>query len=1203
MEPLIHILHLEDDLADAKLVQAILEEAGLACRITLVQTGDEFGEALRQGGYDVILADFRLPNYDGMAALRLVQQMGVDIPFIFVSGTMGEDAAIEGLTKGATDYVLKQKLVRLAPAVKRALDDAENRRERRWAEISLAEQYHFLQLLIDTIPSPIFYKDVNGVYLGCNQSLAEFLGRPKEEIIGKTVFDTYPKEQADKYYQMDRELFQNPGTQIYEFMMERSDGAIRNFIFSKATFVDFSGKVAGLIGVMTDITERKLADEERLAHLRFFENMDQINRAMQGTDDLEQMMSDVLGTMMAIFDCDRSWLVYPCDPEASSWRVPMERTRPEYPGAFALGHELPMNAEVAGVLRIMLAASGPVQFGPGSEHQLPAELAQRFVYQSQIQLALRPKVGKPWVFGLHQCSYPRVWTPEEERLFQEVGRRLTDTLTSLLTHRDLRESEQKYRLLVGQIPAVVFKGYADGSVDFFDDKIEALTGYPKEDFCSRRLKWPGLIIPEDQPGVKDSFIEALKTNRAYEREYRIRKKSGEIAWVQAMGQIFLNAAGKMDFISGVIYDITARKQIEEALIRAKEEWELTFNSVPHLIAILDTQHRIVRVNQVMAAKLGITPEEAVGRKCYELVHKAAVPHQFCPHAQLLSDGMEHTVEILEENLGGYFLVTASPLRDSRGNLLGSVHIARDITAHKQAEAAMAHLSRQMELILNSAGEGIFGADTEGKVTFVNPAMAQMLGWEIAELLGQPIHDLSHHTKPDGQPYPSSECPIHLAFTAGRAYHADDEIFWRKDGTSFPVEYTSTPIREGDRVVGTVVVIKDITERKQAEETKLKLEAQLRQAQKMEAIGTLAGGIAHDFNNILSAIIGYGEMIQMFHKSAEPKVRRDVEEILRAASRAKDLVQQILMFSRRADQDRRPIQLQLIIKESLKFLRASLPSTIEIHRFLDPEVGPVLADPTQMQQVVMNLCTNAAHALRQKGGILEIRLTAVVVGEENEKETFRLAPGVYARMQVKDNGHGIPPDILGRIFDPYFTTKETGEGTGLGLAVVEGIIQSHGGAITVESELGSGTVFNIFIPMVERSEITLPDEAHKPIPMGQGRILFVDDESALANLGQEILKNLGYEVEALTSSAAALEQFRQHPQQYDLAIVDLTMPQMTGLDLARELLRIRPDLPIILSSGFADKIHLEEIRELGIREVIIKPWGVRPLAETIKNALG
>ncbi|MDD2903668.1 MAG: response regulator, partial [Syntrophales bacterium] len=227
MDSLIHILHLEDDLADAELARELLESAGLVCQITRVQTGDEIREALSQDGYDLILADFRLPGYDGMSALRLVQEMGLDIPFIFVSGTMGEDAAIEGLREGATDYVLKQKLSRLVPAVKRALSEAENRRERQRAERSLATQFQFLQLLLDTIPSPIFYKDINGIYLGCNQSLAEFLGRPKDEIIGKTVFDIYPKERAGKYYQMDQELFETPGAQVYEFLMERADGAIR----------------------------------------------------------------------------------------------------------------------------------------------------------------------------------------------------------------------------------------------------------------------------------------------------------------------------------------------------------------------------------------------------------------------------------------------------------------------------------------------------------------------------------------------------------------------------------------------------------------------------------------------------------------------------------------------------------------------------------------------------------------------------------------------------------------------------------------------------------------------------------------------------------------------------------------------------------------------------------------------------------------
>jgi len=254
-------------------------------------------------------------------------------------------------------------------------------------------------------------------------------------------------------------------------------------------------------------------------------------------------------------------------------------------------------------------------------------------------------------------------------------------------------------------------------------------------------------------------------------------------------------------------------------------------------------------------------------------------------------------------------------------------------------------------------------------------------------------------------------------------------------------------------------------------------------------------------------------------------------------------------------------------------------------------------------VVMNLGTNAAHAMRERGGVLEVRLTEVMIGKGNGGKGLKLPPGLYARLTVKDSGHGIPPEILPKIFDPYFTTKEMGEGTGLGLAVVEGIVQGHGGTITVESKPRGGTVFQVFLPILERDEIDLPPVTTSRIPRGQGRILLVDDEPALTDMGQEILKILGYEVEALTSSATALEHFRQHPQRYDLAILDLTMPQMTGVKLARKILQIRGDLPIILTSGFAEQLSQNESKNAGIRALLKKPFRVETLAETIKQVLG
>jgi PAS domain S-box-containing protein len=829
MEPLIRILYLEDNVADARLAQALLEEAGLACRFTFIQTGEELEETLNQRGYDIILADYRLPMYDGLSALRQVGKMGLDIPFIFVSGTMGEDAAIEALREGATDYVLKQKLSRLVPSVKRALHEAENRRERQRVERSLADQFQFLQLLIDTIPSPIFVKDKEGLYLGCNQSLANFLGMSKADIIGKTVFELYARESAEKYYQMDQELLQTPGTQIYEFLMARRDGVIRNFIFSKATFADSLGKVAGIIGVMTDITERRQAEEERLAHLRFFESMDRVNRAIQRASDIEQMMNDALDVVLSIFNCDRAWLFYPCDPEAPSWQVPMEKTRAGYPGAFSMGVEFPMGEDAAIALRTMLAASGPVKFGPGSENPLPPELAQRFNYQSQILMTLYPRLGKPWVFGLHQCSHPRLWTPEEERLFREVGGRLTDALTSLLSHRNLQESEEKYRLLVSQIPAVAFKGYADGNVDFFDDKIEALTGYAKKDFDSRRVLWPDLIVAEDRPGVRDRLIRALKTNSAWECEYRVHKCSGDLIWIQTLGNISVDGAGRIAFINGVLSDITARKEMEEKLLQAKEEWELTFNAVPHLIAILDTQHRIVRVNRAMAAKLGVAPEEAVGLKCYQMVHETEAPPAFCPHAKLLADGNEHSSEIYDKNLGGYFGVTVSPLRDNQGRLLGSVHVARDITERKQAEqelkkyrdhlealvaertAALSESETRFRAIFEGAPLGIGLRDQAGQVVALNPALERILGYTLADYQTLGLSFLHPEDVPQVQSLMSELAAGRRDsfLVESRAFHRDGHKVWGR------VHVTKVRGKD-DQTWFSLSLIEDITREKETQ---------------------------------------------------------------------------------------------------------------------------------------------------------------------------------------------------------------------------------------------------------------------------------------------------------------------------------------------------------------------------------------------------
>jgi signal transduction histidine kinase/ActR/RegA family two-component response regulator len=393
---------------------------------------------------------------------------------------------------------------------------------------------------------------------------------------------------------------------------------------------------------------------------------------------------------------------------------------------------------------------------------------------------------------------------------------------------------------------------------------------------------------------------------------------------------------------------------------------------------------------------------------------------------------------------------------------------------------------------------------------------------------------------------------------------------------------------------------EIEAHRKAEEEKRELEHQLRQAQKMEAIGTLAGGIAHDFNNILSPIIGYSEMIMDDLQKQNP-MKNKIEQILIAATRAKDLVKHILTFSRQTEQELTPLEIQSIIKESLKLLRASLPSTIEIRQKIDVSCRPVLADPTQIHQVIMNLCTNAFHAMRDKGGTLGVEITEVEISI-SDCISLKLNPGIYVRISVSDTGHGIPASIMDRIFEPYFTTKAPGEGTGLGLSVVHGIVKSYNGDIKIYSEPGKGTSVNIYMPCIEADASIREKSVSEVISSGRERILLVDDEEYIIKMMKEMIERLGYRISAYTSSRIAYDEFRMNPYEYDLVITDQTMPDMVGTELAKELMRIRPNIPVIICTGFSEILSEEKAKAIGIREYISKPVVKSEISKAIRNVL-
>ncbi|MCE5334557.1 MAG: PAS domain S-box protein [Desulfobacteraceae bacterium] len=655
---------------------------------------------------------------------------------------------------------------------------------------------------------------------------------------------------------------------------------------------------------------------------------------------------------------------------------------------------------------------------------------------------------------------------------------------------------------------------------------------------------------------------------------------------------------------GVQRNITEQKMSAEELRFLSQFNQEIISSARNGIVVYDTELNYLVWNRFMEELTGVPAKDILGKNALEVF-----PHLrehgidlLLAQARAGKSCRSRDVHFTVPHTGRevWMFSTFGPHTDPDGNNIGVIEIATDIQSRKQAEEEVERLSRQRQLILDAADEAIIGLNLEGSIIFANPASAQMFGYAPHELLGQELHKLIFHARPDGFPCRDADCPMKVTIETGSPCRARDDILWRKNGEQFPAVYSSTPIIEAGKITGAVVTFKDVTEQKCAEETRAKLEAQLRQAQKMEAIGTLAGGIAHDFNNILTPIMGYCQLA-LSETDPESSLHRQIAQVFQSSVRARDLVKQILAFSRKGEQQRRAVQVSFIVKEALNFMRSSLPSTLEIRHEIDQDalMCSVMADPTQIHQIIMNLCTNAAHAVGEQDGTLVVKLSLMAVATDAEYPNIR--PGMYLKLSVSDTGCGMDESVLQRIYEPYFTTKGASEGTGLGLSVVYGIVNTLRGTIAVRSKPGKGTTFTILLPQADESEFNIADTMPDPLS-GTGRILLVDDEKSVVDVVKEVLEQMGYNVVARYSSLDALEAFQANPWRFDLVMSDQTMPQMTGIDLAKEMLKIRPNTPIVLCTGMIDTAYKERALEAGVKAFLVKPLILHELAETLKKAL-
>jgi PAS domain S-box-containing protein len=610
--------------------------------------------------------------------------------------------------------------------------------------------------------------------------------------------------------------------------------------------------------------------------------------------------------------------------------------------------------------------------------------------------------------------------------------------------------------------------------------------------------------------------------------------------------------------------------------------------------MIDAAGRIVLVNREVERLFGYPREELLGQPIELLVPEQLREHHPAHRGAFFHDPKVRSMgagrELFGRRKDGSQVpveIGLTPVATEEGMFVLSSIV--DITARKRAEA-------RFRVAVDSSPNGMVMVDGQGTIVLVNREVERLFGYSREELLGQSIDFLVPHR------FRSNHPVFRAAFYRDprvRSMGAGRELFGlRKDGTEVPVEIGLNPIETED---GTFVLssIVDISARKQADGERRALEEQLRQAQKLEAVGTLAGGVAHDFNNILGAIIGYAELAR--EALADPtQASKDMDELLKAAGRGKTLVERILRFSRRQETVRRPIELTQVVTEVSQLLRSTLPTTIEMKLGLNPETPRTLADGSAVHQILMNLGTNAAHAM-PNGGVLEIVLEPVYV-RDHVARAHALREGMHAVLSVRDTGLGMDAAVLARAFEPFFTTKPAGSGSGLGLAMVHGIMRDHDGAVDLKSVPGEGTVVTCFFPAIVAEE-TVAAPLPLTAPRGQGeRILYVDDEVSLADVGGRRLTSLGYAVTTSTHPAEALEHVRRAPDGFELMITDYTMPHMTGVALAQAVATLRPDLPILLLTGYVEDISADELRAAGVHRVVQKPATLQELGEAVHDLL-
>jgi PAS domain S-box-containing protein len=1092
----------------------------------------------------------------------------------------------------------------------------------------------------DAVPDLIAILDDQHRILRANRAMAERLGVNLQECIGKACYETVHGLDCPPAFCPHIGSLADGQEHMAELHENRLGG---DFLVSTTPLTDKQGRLIGTVHVARDITERKQAEKLSKA-------LNDIDLIINSTLDFDEIMQSVVTEAVKSLKSDSAAISL---LKNNLWKVSYVYGFPAELVGTAMSNEEEPHAVLA------VETRKPVVIRDAyNDERCNQEHMKKYGIRSVMVVPLY--VGaKPMgviFFNKHELSTP--WSPAQVDFGAHLGTSVSLAIQNVKSNDRLKLlSETASELLATDKPQEIINELCQKVMahldchTFFNYLVDAekgclhlnaYAGIPEE--AGREVEWldygtavcgcaardASRIVCENIPETPDIRTEMVKSfgikayachplfsrglvigTLSFGTRTRTTFTEDELSLMKTVADQVAIAMERMQLldrirrardelearvqertmelrsvVAALQDEMVERTQAEEALRGASIYARSLIEASIDPLVTISPEGKVTDVNKATELVTGTSREQLIGSDFSDYFtepDKARAGYQ-----KVFKEGSVRNYPLAIRGAGGRVtevLYNATVYKNEAGEAQGVFAAARDITEQKAAEQERLRLIATIE----QSSESIVITDHAGEILYVNPAFSHINDYLPREAKGKNYFDIIMGDGGD------KGFKKKLTDILDRGLVWEDHLIRnKKDGSSYELEVTISPVREkSGKIINYSIIERDVTR-------EAILEQHLRQQQKMEALGTLAGGIAHDFNNILMPIMINTELSLYETPQASP-TNQYLKTVLEAAQRGQELVKQIIAFSRQKEQERKPIQLSPIIKETLKFLRATVSKNIEIRDQVDIGSGMILGDPTQIHQVLTNLCSNAAYAMREKGGMLEVSLTNVEVDAHQVAQHLDLKLGPYLKLMVSDTGHGMSQDIMKRIFDPFFTTKKTGEGAGMGLAVVHGIVKRHGGAIITYSEPGKGSTFNIFFPRIE-SDVEQKTVDLEAIPMGTERILFVDDEDVQCQSSQRLLERLGYTVITQTDGLEALTAFRSKPWAFDLVITDQNMPHMTGMQLAEKMMHTRSDIPIILCTGFSEVVSEKEAKGMGIREFMMKPFSARQLAETIRRVL-